>query len=279
MNADSSPSSNLLQEPPTPSTPFHPADTFAMIIHLHAFPPTRPQLLSIRGAVLSIIEYSGASDSSPSDPPTLVLPLSSIISLDIQTHGNARYPYKLVIHTHSGQSIDQHYFFANNQGHCEELRGQLGFQTRAHWLLLLNPRGGSGSAKAVFDASKNIIMGAGIKLSWMETRWEQDAFSVIKNMSKEMFKQFDQIVCCSGDGIIHEVINGFFAREDRQELRLRIGALPAGSACSFVYYSLKERGLEFNLDNALYLLLRGEARPMELMKFTIQPFNRVGTFI
>ena len=60
------------------------------------------------------------------------------------------------------------------------------------------------------------------------------------NQIKEELLKIDTIICCSGDGTVHEVINGFLQRKDRMELVLKVGCLPAGSANCLLFNALKE---------------------------------------
>jgi sphingosine kinase len=41
-------------------------------------------------------------------------------------------------------------------------------------------------------------------------------------------KAYDAIVTVSGDGIIHEVINGLLSRDDALEIDTPIGVIPSG---------------------------------------------------
>ena len=288
--------SNSILISDSPRTPFTPVEDFSIVVHLHAYQPSEPQIITLTPTAVLIRPYisepltisSPSNQSSPnnfhqpvdsspeSQECTFSFPLSELISMDTQTYTASSFPYRIVLHVHSNQTLRSLPFYTNSSDKIQELRSALGLENRGKWLVLLNPKGGNGSAKEVFEKSKDIIMGAGYDLCWMETRWEHDAFSIIRNMDKQAFQGYDRIVCCSGDGIIHEVINGFYARQDREDLVLRIGALPAGSACSLVYYGLKKRGMEMSFENALFMLLRGKIVQMELMKFVIQPHDRVG---
>ncbi|CAG8807329.1 17272_t:CDS:2, partial [Racocetra fulgida] len=42
-------------------------------------------------------------------------------------------------------------------------------------------------------------------------------------------KPFDAIIVVSGDGIVHEVINGLLERENINDATIPIGVIPAGS--------------------------------------------------
>lgn len=67
-------------------------------------------------------------------------------------------------------------------------------------------------------------------------------------------KAYDAIVTVSGDGIIHEVINGLLSRDDALEIDTPIGVIPSGKFWLFNYiefliyfidmfYTLQEVGM------------------------------------
>lgn len=200
---------------------------------------------------------------------------------------NSVVPYQMVIYHLPGSdtpsfnsriSIVESYFYFNSPTDCIKLKQELGIAScKARWLIFVNPAGGKGQAKVNFERAKPILESAGIEVVLHETRFKDDAYTYIQEISKDDFKKFDVFVCCSGDGIIHELINGFYQRKDYSELVLRIGALPGGSGCALLFNSLRDRGLDFTLDNAIYLLLRGELQSMPLFKYTLQPYNRPGS--
>lgn len=195
-------------------------------------------------------------------------------------------PYKMIVyHLSAGKipslsskvEIMESYFFFNSHSDSQNLKLELGIpEFKALWLILINPAGGKGQAKIYYEKAKPILESAGIEIVLHETRYKDDAYTYIQEISKEDFRKIDTIVCCSGDGIIHEIINGFYQRPDYKELVLRIGALPGGSGCALLYNSLKERGLDFTLDNAIYLLLRGEFQSMPIFKYKLEPYHRPG---
>lgn len=55
------------------------------------------------------------------------------------------------------------------------------------------------------------------------TERKNHAHDYIRDLPKDDFRKFDAIMTVSGDGIPHEVINGFMLRSDHGELELNLG--------------------------------------------------------
>jgi len=83
-------------------------------------------------------------------------------------------------------------------------------------------------------------------------------------VSKIQIGAFDGIVCVSGDGLIHEVINGLMGREDWAEaIKIPVGTIPAGSGNALA------AELEI-LDpvTASFAIAKGTSRPLDLLQVT-----------
>lgn len=61
----------------------------------------------------------------------------------------------------------------------------------------------------------------------MITERKNHAHDYIRDMTQAEFKKFDAIIAVSGDGIPHEILNGFMKRPDYAELDLNLGMLRA----------------------------------------------------
>merc|ERR1712136_374571 len=82
--------------------------------------------------------------------------------------------------------------------------------------------------------------------------------------------KYDGIVIVSGDGLIHEVINGLMERDDwEQAIKTPLGVVPGGSgnalAASIVYASTGHISTENLLSDSLFEIARGLTRDMSLM--------------
>jgi len=96
-------------------------------------------------------------------------------------------------------------------------------------LVIVNPHGGKGKAVKLFiSKSKPILEAAQAKVEVKETKYSLHAIDIAKSLDVE---KYDIIACASGDGIPHEVLNGFYQRPDRVSVfqKVAITQLPCGS--------------------------------------------------
>ncbi|CAG8576299.1 3970_t:CDS:2 [Funneliformis mosseae] len=93
--------------------------------------------------------------------------------------------------------------------------------------IFINPFGGSGRAMKIFNNSvKPIFDAARCKYDITLTEYSNHAKEIVKDLD---LKDYDTIVTASGDGIVHEVINGLLSRDDALDIDIPIGVVPAGS--------------------------------------------------
>ena len=124
---------------------------------------------------------------------------------------------------------------------------------RRRFLVLVNPFGGAGQGKKVyenkcrpiFEASECSVDVACECQRWgrnlqllkpTDTQYRGHAFDMAKEAAQSMGNSYNAIVCVSGDGLIHEVINGISANDAgdltkaAEQLRsLPVAVIPAGS--------------------------------------------------
>ncbi|CAG8826283.1 5973_t:CDS:2 [Gigaspora margarita] len=111
--------------------------------------------------------------------------------------------------------------------------------TKSHLKVFINPFSGTGKATKVFNNEiKPIFDAAGCTYDITITKYINNARDIMQTID---LKPYDAIVGVSGDGIIHEIINGLLTRENLNDVTIPIGVIPAGSG------------------NALNICLHGEA--------------------
>ncbi|XP_034030555.1 sphingosine kinase 2 [Thalassophryne amazonica] len=142
-------------------------------------------------------------------------------------------------------------------------------------LLLVNPFSGRGQAMQWCQTHiLPMIREANISYNLIQTERQNHARELIREIS---LPEWDGIVIVSGDGLMHEVINGLMERPDwEQAIKTPVGILPCGSgnalAGSINHYAGYDMCLrEPLLLNCCFLLCRGGIRPMDLVSVTTSP--------
>nr|XP_055066413.1 sphingosine kinase 2 [Misgurnus anguillicaudatus] len=142
-------------------------------------------------------------------------------------------------------------------------------------LLLVNPFSGRGQAMQWCQTHiLPMIREANISYNLIQTERQNHARELIREIS---LLEWDGIIIVSGDGLLHEVINGLLERPDwEQAIKTPVGILPCGSgnalAGSINHYAGYDMCLrEPLLLNCCFLLCRGGVRPMDLVSVTTSP--------
>ncbi|RCK63866.1 Sphingoid long chain base kinase 4 [Candida viswanathii] len=132
-------------------------------------------------------------------------------------------------------------------------------------LVLINPHGGKGQAKSIYKKEiLPVLQAAKVKITYVETQFHGHATQVARDLDVDLY---DIIVCCSGDGIPHEVINGFYSRPDKGVLafnKVAVTQLPCGSGNAL---SLSTHGTG-NASVATFQMLKAHRAKMDLMAVT-----------
>ncbi|KAI3404058.2 LCB4 [Candida oxycetoniae] len=133
-------------------------------------------------------------------------------------------------------------------------------------LVLINPHGGQGKAVKIYNEHiKPILQAAHCKITYQNTEYSGHAYEIARDLDID---QYDIIVCCSGDGIPHEVINGFYQRPDSGVEAFNnviITQLPCGSGNALTLSTL---GGSNHPEVATWLMLKSEPCKMDLMAVT-----------
>ena len=118
-------------------------------------------------------------------------------------------------------------------------------------LVFINPIGGKGNAIQIWEKANKILSEVpSISLEIIYTSYFKNAYEIIL---KKPLIEYDGIITCSGDGILHEVINAIFHRKDYDILinKLSFSSLPAGSgnaiSKNISYYNNEKNNLIENL--------------------------------
>ena len=140
----------------------------------------------------------------------------------------------------------------------------------ANILILINPFSGQGKGKVIYDSEISpVLKAAKVNVTYQETRYIGHGTDIAKTLN---VNDYDIIACCSGDGIPHEVINGFYQRSDHGVEafnNIAITQLPCGSGNAL---SLSTHGTNDALA-ATTLMLKAGRTKIDLMAFKQQQQN------
>jgi len=73
------------------------------------------------------------------------------------------------------------------------------------------------------------------------------------------------VICCSGDGLIHEALNS--------KTDLPVGALPGGTSNAYLFNMLKRRNLKFDLTSSIFMIMKGNVENWEGIHIVGQTLN------
>ncbi|XP_026172901.1 sphingosine kinase 2 [Mastacembelus armatus] len=142
-------------------------------------------------------------------------------------------------------------------------------------LLLVNPFSGRGQAMQWCQTHiLPMIREANISYNLIQTERQNHARELIRDIS---LPEWDGIVIVSGDGLLHEVINGLMERYDWEKaIKTPVGILPCGSGNALAGSINHHAGYDMCLReplllNCCFLLCRGGVRPMDLVSVTTSP--------
>ncbi|XP_057690017.1 sphingosine kinase 2 isoform X1 [Corythoichthys intestinalis] len=142
-------------------------------------------------------------------------------------------------------------------------------------LLLVNPFSGRGQAMQWCQTHiLPMIREANISYNLIQTERQNHARELIREIS---LPEWDGVIIISGDGLLHEVINGLMERPDwEQAIKTPVGILPCGSGNALAGSINHHAGYDMCLReplllNCCFLLCRGGVRPMDLVSVTTSP--------
>lgn len=133
-------------------------------------------------------------------------------------------------------------------------------------LLLVNPAGGAGNAARNLESLMPMLQQSGIPHRILHTTHAGHASEVMRDLPLDSAQALTDVVCVSGDGLVHEVINGLMSRPDwsRAVRRLRLGHIGGGSGNGLASAICVQAGEEISLVSSLFLILKGRTRPLDV---------------
>lgn len=94
------------------------------------------------------------------------------------------------------------------------------------YLVFVNPFGGQGRALKMWKENKYMFDESNIDIRLVETKYKNHAYDFILEQD---LSGYSGIICVSGDGILHEVVNGVFHKGNGEyPNQIPIGVIPGG---------------------------------------------------
>ncbi|KAF9949547.1 sphinganine kinase lcb4 [Mortierella alpina] len=145
-----------------------------------------------------------------------------------------------------------------------------------HYKILVNPFGGQGHAKRIWEhTAEPLFKAAGATYDLTYTTHRYHAKEIARDLN---IRQYDAIISISGDGVLHEVVNGLMERPDAVVAhKLPLGAIPAGSG-NALSFSLLGEDHGSHVGNAVLGILKGKAMAVDLCSVT-QKNSRFFSFV
>ncbi|TFK29975.1 hypothetical protein FA15DRAFT_663292 [Coprinopsis marcescibilis] len=131
-------------------------------------------------------------------------------------------------------------------------------------LVFVNPHGGSGNGVSIFNKIvQPTLQAAGCSLKVVHTDRQGHALDIVKTMELE----YDAIVTVSGDGLVHEVLNGLAQHPTPvKALGTPVAPIPAGSGNGL---ALNLLGIKHGFDPAMASLNAVKGKPMRTDLFSL----------
>ena len=134
-------------------------------------------------------------------------------------------------------------------------------------LAVINPKSGKKLAESIFKQAEPILKSNGFIIDTLKTTHKNHAKEYIQGLDKEILKGYYSILCFSGDGTVHELLNGFYNRPDSQDLDLRLAPFLGGTVNTMNLNSLKEWNLTATLLNMIYVTSRARFMSSTVTKY------------
>lgn len=136
-------------------------------------------------------------------------------------------------------------------------------------LFFVNPKSGTGISLKIWAKAKSIFDLTDIDKTVIFTNKYKHAYEVVKKLK---VGEYDGIVNCSGDGVLHEIVNAICHREDRDIFlnRVTVGALPAGSANGYPKAISDYCGDDNRLETHCYYICKGATKQIDLQEMELR---------
>jgi len=144
---------------------------------------------------------------------------------------------------------------------------QLAARPQGKLLVFINPFSGTGRAKRRWEQVMVLADIMEVEVKVVVTKEAGQARTMLKTMDLD---QYRAVVSVSGDGLLHEVLNGLASRDDWDTVRthLPLGLVPGGSGNAVHCSLLHQLGERFDdeVKVAALNILKGESQPVDYIE-------------
>lgn len=130
--------------------------------------------------------------------------------------------------------------------------------------VLINPHGGKGYAKELYsEYAAPMFEAAGCKVDLEVTKYAGHATDIAEKMDIDAY---DAVLCCSGDGLPYEVLNGFAKRANAAEAltKVAVAMVPCGSGNAMAWNLCGTNSVSLTALS----IIKGLRTPLDLVSLT-----------
>ena len=142
-------------------------------------------------------------------------------------------------------------------------------------LAFVNPIGGRGNALTLWEKAKTILSQSYLDIETIITQHFKEAYNYVLTLDP---MKYDGFITCSGDGIIHEIINAIFHRseEDKNKFleRCAICPLPAGSGNALSKAISSYCGDDNRIETHCYYLCKGIKKKIDVQEMQLKGLEK-----
>ena len=164
------------------------------------------------------------------------------------------------------------YFYSISLPKLNELQAK---NRKRKILAFINPIGGKGNALTLWAKAEKIFEQTDIEIDKIITSEFRQVYNYVLTLDP---MKYDGFIACSGDGIIHEIINAIFHRneEDKNKFlgRCAICTLPAGSGNALSKAITDYSGEDNRVETHCYYLCKGKKKKIDVQEMQIKGLEK-----
>ena len=142
-------------------------------------------------------------------------------------------------------------------------------------LAFINPIGGKGHALSLWDRAEKIFAQTDIEIDKIITSEFKQAYNHVLTLDP---MKYDGFITCSGDGVIHEIINAIFHRNEEDKNiflnRCAICTLPAGSGNALSKAISSYSGDDNRIETHCYYLCKGKKKKIDVQEMQLKGVDK-----